>query len=180
MRTDYFKKIMLTFIAALLLLPMFAQPEHVYMIGGPTNKHNPNWLLDHKVELTKDASNPFLFHFKGHLAYNWRGDEAGNIKFLTQNDWANGYHPNYTENKLLTGTTDMRQGGDDTKWFIPADRTGDGYYDFTLNTQDMTLTVNEFRHDLNPEKIYVVGGAVPCGWNNNAPELMTRPNPAVS
>ncbi|MDD2996914.1 MAG: SusF/SusE family outer membrane protein [Paludibacter sp.] len=180
MRTDYLKKIMLTLIAALLFLPMFAQPEHVYMIGGPTNKNNPNWLLDHKVELTKDATNPYLFHFKGHLAYNWRGDEPGNIKFLTGNTWDNGFHPNTAGNALLTGTTDVRQGGDDTKWYIPSDRSGDGYYDFTLNTQEMTLTVNEFRHDLNPEKIYIVGGAMPCGWSNTVPELMTRPNPAVA
>jgi hypothetical protein len=42
------------------------------------------------------------------------------------------------------------------------------------------LTVNTFRQDLHPEKIYAVGGAMPCGWNNNAPELMTRPNPEVA
>lgn len=180
MRINYLKKVLLTLVAAMLFLPMFAQPEHVYMIGGPTNKNNPNWLTAHKVELTKDAVNPHLFYFKGHLAYNWRGDERGNIKFLTADNWSNSFHPVGDVNLALTGTTDVRQGGNDTKWFIPADRSGDGYYDFTLNTQAMTLTVNEFRHDLNPEKIYAVGGAMPCGWNNNNPEVLTRPNPEVA
>ena len=134
-------------------------------------------LPDQAVELIKDSENPHLFYYKGYLAYNWRGDERGNIKFLTSRGWDNGYHPNTPDNQLLTGTTPMRQGGDDTKWFIPEDRSGDGYYEITLNTLDMNLTVDVFRHDLHPGRIYAVGGAMPCGWNNNNPEIMERVNP---
>lgn len=180
MKINYLKKLVMTVFAVLCFSTLLAQPEQVFMIGGPLNKNHPNWLLDHKVELTKDAADPFLFHFKGYLAYNWRGDEPGNLKFLTHNDWSNGYHPNTAENQLLAGTTPIRQGGDDTKWFIPADRSGDGYYEFTINTRDMNLTVNVFRHDLNPGKIYGVGSAMPCGWNNSNPEVFERINPEVA
>ncbi len=180
MKINYFKRIFTTILFAVICTAMFAQPAHVYMIGGPLNKNNPNWLLNHKVELTKDANNPNIFYFKGYLAYNWRGDERGNIKFLVGDTWDGAYHPNTADNQLLAGTTSMRQNGNDTKWFIPSDRSGDGYYELTFNTEAMTLSVDFFRHDLNPEKIYAVGASMPCGWNNSAPEVLTRANPEVA
>jgi len=170
----------MTVLAVVFFTSLFAQPGNVYLIGGPVNKNDPNWLLNQKVELTKDAVNPSIFYYKGYLAYNSRGDERGNMKFLVEDNWGTAFHPNTPENQLLTGTTSMRQGGDDSKWFIPVDRSGDGYYELTLNTQAMTLTVDLFRHDLNPEKIYAVGASMPCGWNNNTPEVMTRTNPEVA
>jgi len=170
----------MTVLAVVFFTSLFAQPGNVYLIGGPVNKNDPNWLLNQKVELTKDAVNPSIFYYKGYLAYNSRGDERGNMKFLVEDNWGTAFHPNTPENQLLTGTTSMRQGGDDSKWFIPVDRSGDGYYELTLNTQAMTLTVDLFRHDLNPEKIYAVGASMPCGWNNNIPEVMTRTNPEVA
>ena len=180
MKINYFKRILMTVLAVVFFTSLFAQPGNVYLIGGPINKNDPNWLLNQKVELTKDAVNPTIFYYKGYLAYNSRGDERGNIKFLVEDNWGTAFHPNTPENQLLTGTTSMRQGGDDSKWFIPVDRSGDGYYELTLNTQAMTLTVDLFRHDLNPEKIYAVGASMPCGWNNNIPEVMTRTNPEVA
>jgi len=180
MKNHYLKRILLTLFFTVFFITLNAQPTNVYLIGGPVNKNNPNWLLSQKVELTKDLNNPAIFYFKGYLAYNWRGDERGNMKFLIANDWGGAFHPNTTDNQLLTGTTPMRQDGNDTKWFIPADRSGDGYYEFTLNTEAMTLIVDSFRHDLNPEKIYAVGASLPCGWNNNTPEVLTRANPEVA
>jgi len=170
----------MTVIAVVFFSSLFALPEHVYLIGGPLNKNDPNWQLSQKVELTKDAVNTSLFYYKGYLAYNARGEERGNLKFLIADDWAGAFHPNANENQLLSGTTPMRQDGSDTKWFIPSDRSGDGYYELTINTEAMTLTVDLFRHDLNPEKIYAVGASLPCGWNNNIPEVLTRTNPEVA
>lgn len=180
MKNNYFKKALLTVVSIVFFTSLFAQPEHVYLIGGPVNKNNPNWLLDQKVELTKDEENASIFYFKGYLAYNWRGDERGNIKFLVSDSWGDAYHPDSDENELLSGTTTMSQDSRDTKWFIPEDRSGDGYYELTLDTDLMTLTVDLFRHDLNPEKIYIVGESMPSGWNNNNPEVMVRTNPEVA
>jgi len=180
MKIDYFKRTLMTVLSVVFFISLFAQPAEVYLIGGPLNKNDPNWLLNQKVALTKDAVNPAIFYFKGYLAYNWRGDERGNLKFLIGNDWGGAYHPSGDVNQLLTGTTSMRQDGSDTKWFIPADRSGDGYYELTFNTQAMTLSVDLFRHDLNPGKIYAVGASLPCGWNNNDPVVLTRANPEVA
>ena len=180
MKTFYIKRTLLTAIATIFLSSLFAQPDHVYLIGGPVNKNNPNWLLDHKVELTKDEANPSIFYYKGYLAYNWRGDERGNIKFLVSDSWSDAFHPDSDENTLLNGTTSMSQDNRDVKWFIPDDRSGDGYYELTLNTDLMTLTVDLFRPDLNPEKIYIVGESMPCGWDNINPDVMERIDPEVA
>lgn len=180
MKNNYFKKTLLTIFSIVLFSSLLAQPEHVYIIGGPVNKNNPNWLLDQKIELTKDELNPSIFYFKGYLAYNWRGDERGNIKFLVSNSWENAFHPDNDENILLTGTTSMSQDSRDTKWFIPENRSGDGYYELTLDTELMILTVDLFRHDPYPGEIYMVGSSVPSGWDNNNPEVMVRTEPEVA
>jgi|GEM_PF-1046243 len=180
MEINYFKRILMTVVAVVFFTSLFALPEHVYLIGGPINKNNTDWQFSQKVELTKDALNPSVFYFKGYLAYNTRGDERGNLKFLIADDWNGAFHPNSAENQPLTGVTSMRQDGSDTKWFIPADRSGDGYYELTLNTETMTLTVDSFRYDLYPEKIYAVGASMPCGWNNNNPEVLTRINQNIA
>nr|WP_321408404.1 SusF/SusE family outer membrane protein [uncultured Carboxylicivirga sp.] len=177
MKTFYIKRALLTLVATIFLSSLIAQPDHVYLIGGPLNKNNPNWLLEHKIELTKDESNPSIFYFKGYLAYNWRGDERGNIKFLISDSWSDAFHPNSDVNIPLSGTTSMSQDSRDVKWFIPEDRSGDGYYELTLDTDLMTLTVDLFRPDLNPEKIFIVGESMPCGWDNTNPEVMERTNP---
>ncbi len=180
MKILYFKRALLTLFAIVSLTSLYAQPDHVYLIGGPVNKHNPNWLLEDKIELTKDEVNPAIFYFKGYLSYNWRGDERGNIKFLISDSWTDAFHPDNDVNELLSGTTSMSQDSRDTKWFIPDDRSGDGYYELTLNTDLMTLTVDVFRADPNPEEIYIVGESMPCGWDNNNPEVMVREDPEVA
>lgn len=180
MKNHDLRRIFTMLFFAVFYAALSAQPAHVYLIGGPINKNNPNWVTSQKIELTKDSNDPSIFYYRGYLAYNWRGDERGNIKFLIADNWDGVFHPNAAENQPLLGTTAMRQDGSDTKWFIPADRSGDGYYKLILNTQAMTLTVDSFRHDLNPDKIYAVGGSMPCGWNNNAPEVLTRISPEVA
>lgn len=180
MKTTIFRRFLLAAFSILLGLSSFAQPSQIFLIGGPVNKNNPNWTLNDKVELSKDPVNPFIFNFKGYLAYNWRGDERGNMKFLTGNNWEGAYHPAGDADLQLKGITSMRVDGADNKWFLPSDRSGDGYYEFSLNTSSMTLTVDSFRADPYPERIYAVGASLPCGWNNSLPEVMNRINPETA
>jgi len=179
MKINHLQKTLLTAIAVVFMTSLYAQ-DNIYLIGGPVNKGWGGWNLGDKIELTKDQENPSLFYFKGYLSYNVRGDEPGSMKFLVANDWAGAYHPKSDQNLPLTGKTDMRNDGSDTKWILAQDRSGDGYYEFTLNTQAMTLSVDSFRHDLYPGVIYAVGASMPCGWNNNTPEVMTRANPTIA
>ena len=99
---------------------------------------------------------------------------------MISDSWTDAFHPDNDVNELLSGTTTMSQDSRDTKWFIPDDRSGDGYYELTLNTDLMTLTVDVFRADPNPEEIYIVGESMPCGWDNNNPEVMVREDPEVA
>lgn len=152
---------------------------HMYLIGGPVNTHNPNWLLSDARELEKDPSNPFIFYYRGFLKYNTLGDERGAIKFLTSNtSWDPGFHPAGTANVALSQASKMRLNGSDTKWEIPADGSGNGYYVIKLNTLDETIKVEQFQQgnvDF-PNNIFITGDAMPCGWVNGDPETMVSTN----
>lgn len=153
--------------------------DKIYLIGGPVNTHNPNWLLSDARELQKDPANPFVFYYKGFLKYNTFGDERGSIKFLTSNmAWDPAFHPLGTSNVALAQATKMRLGGSDTKWEIPADGSKNGYYEIKLNTLDETITIEKFEYanvDF-PGNIFIAGDAMPCGWVNGAPEVMNPTN----
>jgi hypothetical protein len=154
-------------------------PGQLYIVGGPLNTHDPNWLLSDAKELEPDATNPFVFRYKGYLAYNSFGDERGNIKFLLGRSWDPAWHPAGTANAPLTDALKtpiaMRLGGADTKWTIPSDGSGNGYYEISLNTFDKTICVDSFRYSAEayPDKIYLAGAAVPCDWDKENPEVMT-------
>ncbi|MHB9055680.1 MAG: hypothetical protein ACYC2P_05935 [Paludibacteraceae bacterium] len=151
-------------------------PEKIYLAGGPVNTHDPNWLLSDARDLEKDASNPFIFYYKGFLRYNTFGDEPGSIKFLIGLNWDTAYHPYGSTDVPLAQASKMREGGTDTKWTIPADRSGDGYYIIKINTFDQTINIVEFDPNAEyfPANIYITGDAMPCGWTNVAPVTMIK------
>jgi len=153
--------------------------EHIYIIGGPVNTHDPNWLLADARELEKDPVNPFIFYYRGFLKYNTMGDERGAIKFLASNtSWDPSFHPAGSANVPLAQAAKMSLGGADTKWEIPADGSGNGYYVIKLNTLNETISIEQFDHanvDF-PSNIFITGDAMPCGWDNVAPEIMVPTN----
>lgn len=153
--------------------------DKIYLIGGPVNTNVPNWLLRDARELEKDPANPFVFYYRGFLKYNTAGDERGSIKFLTTNtNWNPGFHPAGSTNVPLAQASKMRLGGIDSKWEIPADGSGNGYYVIKLNTLDETIKVEQFQHANvdYPNNIYITGDAMPCGWVNGDPMVMTPTN----
>jgi len=150
--------------------------NHLYLIGGPINTRDPNWLLSDARELVKDPENPFVFYYRGFLIYNTFGDEPGSIKFLTSNtNWDPAFHPGKTGNIPLAQASKMTLGGDDTKWELPSDGSGNGYYVLKLNTLNETISIEKFEpgNVEYPAKIFITGDALPCGWNNETPEIMT-------
>lgn len=149
---------------------------HIYLVGGPVNTHDPNWLLGDARELDKDPEDPFIFYYRGFLKYNSFGDERGSLKFLTSNSsWSPAFHPEGTGNIALSQASSMRLDGADTKWEIPADGSGNGYYVIRLNTLDMTVKVLSFTASNvdYPGQVYITGDAMPCGWVNGSPEVMS-------
>jgi hypothetical protein len=128
----------------ILNLSIFAQPESLYIIGGPFNANKPNWIFRDVVPLDKDSENPYVFYYRGYIGYNTFGDEPGNFKILTSNNSWDGYHPDGNDNQLIGTdqvgkTLNIRFGGADTKWSIPSDRSGDGYYSIKIDTQNNIL-----------------------------------------
>lgn len=153
--------------------------QNMYLIGGPVNTHNPNWILTDARQLDKDTANEFVFYYRGFLVYNSFGDEPGAIKFLTSNNsWAKAFHPAGSLNVSLSKASKMRLDGPDTKWVIPADGSGNGYYVIRLNTLDETIEVLQFTPSNidYPNKVYITGSAMPCGWVNHTPEIMQPTN----
>lgn len=162
-----------------LLVEKVTPFDHIYLIGGPVNTHDPNWLLSDARELEKDPDNPFIFYYRGFLKYNSFGDERGAIKFLTSNSaWDPSFHPTGSGNMPLTQASKMNLGGADTKWEIPADGSGNGYYVLKLNTLNETISVEQFEHANvdYPSNLFITGDAMPCGWINTTPEIMTPTN----
>ena len=132
-------------ITAVRLTP----PKQLYIHGGPFNKHDPNWLLDDAVEMERDADNPFIFYYRGEIRYNTFGDERGAIKLLLGKTWNDNYHPVGSTNVPLLQASKIRLGGADTKWEIPADGSGDGYYRITVNLLDETMHVQFGNSNIN-------------------------------
>lgn len=178
--TNQIYKITLTDGTAPKIIVETAVPyKHIYLIGGPVNTNNPNWLLRDARELEKDPENPYVFYYRGFLKYNTFGDERGSIKFLTSNtSWDPGFHPVGTSNVPLAQASKMRLNGSDTKWEIPADGSRNGYYVIKLNTLEETISVEQFQQanvDF-PNNIFITGDAMPCGWVNGEPMVMTPTN----
>lgn len=166
-------------VAPKIIVEKVTPYDKIYLIGGPVNTHNPNWLLGDARELEKDPANPFVFYYKGFLKYNTFGDERGSIKFLTSNlAWDPAFHPQGTSNVALAQASKMRLGGSDTKWELPADGSRNGYYIIKLNTLDETISIEKFEYanvDF-PSNVFIAGDAMPCGWVNGSPEVMTPTN----
>jgi len=159
-----------------LIVEKVSTYNHLYLIGGPVNTRDPNWQLSDARELVRDPEDPFVFYYKGFLIYNSFGDEPGSIKFLGSNtNWDPAFHPKGSGNVPLAQASKMVLGGDDSKWEIPADGSGNGYYVIKLNTLTETISVEQFipGNVEYPANIFITGDAMPCGWNNETPEVMS-------
>jgi hypothetical protein len=159
-----------------LIAERITPPNYIYIMGGPFNLNASNWLLEDAVELEKSNENPFVFYYKGEIHYNPVGSEGGSIKFLLGRSWSENYHPDISGDIPLNQVSKMRLGGEDNKWYIPADRSCDGYYVIKINTLDLTISIEEFvpKKDETPLAIFITGDAMSCGWSNTVPKLMNK------
>lgn len=174
---DYFKvTLTVTSTEYAITATRIMPPKHVYIMGGPFNHNAANWLLDGAVELDQDAENPFVFYYRGDIRYNPVGSEGGNMKILVGRSWSTNYHPDASGNVPLSEASKMRLGGDDNKWSIPSDRSGDGHYVIRVDMLNLTIQVEEFIHNVDetPLAIFIVGDAMLCGWSNTTPMMMQK------
>jgi len=174
---DYFKAT-LTVVgdAKNIKIQRVIPPPNMYIMGGPFNNNATNWLLQDAVEMERDIENPFVFYYKGDIRYNPLGDERGSFKILQGRSWGENYHPDASGDVSLAQASKMRLRGNDNKWTIPADRSRDGYYEIKIDVLNLTISVENFIHNIDgtPRTVYIAGDAMSCGWNNENPIEMQK------
>ena len=144
-------------------------PKNLYIIGGPFNREIQFWKFQDAKALEVDRTYPYIFYYKGVMRYNDEGDECGSFMFLKRLSWDDKYHPASSGDFSISGKVGqplkMRLNGEDNKWTILADRSGDGYYELKVDLLNLTLTVEKFEPDLVenpfPLSVFAVGAAMP-------------------
>lgn len=155
-------------------------PKNLYIIGGPFNREIQFWKFQDAKQLVPDTQYPYIFYYKGVMRYNDEGDECGSFMFIPHLTWDDKYHPALTGDCPIADKIgqplDMRLNGEDNKWSIASDRSGDGYYEIKVDLLHMTMTVEKFEPDLIedpfPLSVFAAGAAMPCGWDNSHPMVL--------
>ena len=108
--------------------------DHVYMVGDASPV---GWNISDPFELTRDASNKYVFTYHGVL-------KAGEMKFpLAKGDWgglfiyAPAANTEISANGVAKDGIDIRKGGDDLKWKV----TKAGIYQLSLDLKTRKIEV---------------------------------------
>ena len=154
----------------------------LFLIGGPFIEGDLNWSTRvDAVRMERDAVNPDVFHYRGVLEYNLYGVEPGNFKILVngRNEWTDELVASDAGSASMLDLKEQEQGGKvvrringnaaDTKWFIPEDGSGNGYWDFTVDAKNLTIKVNEFIPAPDCFTEMYLSGTAFGGWDENNP-----------
>lgn len=144
--------------------------DHVYMVGDASPV---GWNISDPFELTRDASNKYVFTYHGVL-------KTGEMKFpLAKGDWGGQFiyapaaNTEISANGVAKDGIDIRKGGDDLKWKV----TKAGIYQLSLDLKTRKIEVKY--EGAEPEKpltsawLTFIGDATPWGWNND-PAVMEK------
>lgn len=157
----------------------------LFLIGGPFIEGDLNWSTRvDAVRMERDAVNPDVFHYQGVLEYNLYGSEPGNFKILVNGrQWEDELHPAGDVNVSMLDLKEQGQGTlvrrinyntADSKWFLPEDGSGNGYWDFTVDAKNLTIKVNEFTPSLDYFTEMYLTGEPFGGFVEDNPMVMTR------
>ena len=99
-------------------------PWNELFIAGSAFEGGANhieWNRDGMLPFERDHDNPYVFSWTGRLGVNTHVVEPGRFKLEGQMTWGpREMHP-YVQDEDLLSSTQMRQGGDDTKWHVYLD-----------------------------------------------------------
>ena len=157
----------------------------LFLIGGPFIQGDLDWSerVD-AVRMERDAENPDVFHYKGVLEYNLYGSEPGNFKILVNGrQWEDELHPSGDANVSMldlkeqgqaTLTRRINYNTPDSKWTLPEDGSGNGYWDFTVDAKNLTIKVNDFVPSLDYFTEMYLTGEPFGGFIEDSPMVMAR------
>ncbi|MCK9207301.1 MAG: SusF/SusE family outer membrane protein [Salinivirgaceae bacterium] len=138
--------------------------ENLYLVGDATPA---GWSIAAPEPMIKDASNPYVFTWKGILT-------AGQFKISTfVGDWCDGDWLNASEadQAIADASYIVTDGceGPDNKWLV----TDSAEYVITINLADTLITIVPYVEP-SYDMLYIVGDATPSGWNIASPIAMTK------
>lgn len=141
--------------------------ENLYLVGDAAPG---GWNISNPTPMTPDSENPGVFIYSGFLL-------SGEFKISTfKGDWCDEeawlrpptMHPSLDDTEFIV-TMGCPPGEEDFKWKIEEL----GEYVVTVNLNSSTI-VFEYLNGLPYSTIYLVGNAVPGGWNIANPTPMVQ------
>ena len=146
----------------------------LYMVGDATPS---GWSIDSPTALTATDADPLVFEWTGSL-------NAGELKLcLITGSWdAPFIRPLEDQTPIGKETIDaatfqMHSGDPDEKWRV----SESGTYELSFDLRNWTMSSKYIGGVPEPEKepisaneVWLVGGAMPSGWNIDAPTAMTK------
>lgn len=138
--------------------------QNLYLVGAAT-EHGWNNNASN-APLFRDADNQNIYHYTGYF-------NADGFKVLSaRGNW----HPQYgsvAPGELgVSGTDGSNEPG---QIMVPAA----GYYEFTINTADMTYTLTPYDASTSPtfSSVGIIGDATPAGWGSDTDMTNSAFNP---
>ncbi len=148
--------------------------ESLYMVGDATPT---GWDIDSPTPLTSSEEDPLVYVWEGSL-------NVGEIKLCTSTgSWDVAFIRPMTNGEEI-GRTDisdapfqMYAGDPDNKWYV----TEAGTYKLTFDLRNWTMSSlflsaapEADKTPIMTETLYIVGDAVPCGWDIDSPILLDK------
>lgn len=133
---------------------LFVPAQDLFLVGDATDY---GWSNNNgNAPLFRDPENQFLYHFRGYF-------NAGGFKVLSA---LNSWHPQYGSTAAGVLGVSNADGSNEPGQIMVASA---GYYDFTMNTQDMTYTFELFNAGgaTTYGSMGITGSATPDGWPDN-------------
>ena len=113
-------------------------PWNEVLIAGsafPGGSDLVEWKRDNMLPFVRDHENPYVFTWEGELGVYNNVVEPGRFKLEGQMTWGpRELHP-YVQDESILETTQMRMGGDDTKWNV----SQQGTYRITVDLFNETI-----------------------------------------
>ena len=153
-----------------------SHPETLFLFGPATEA---GWDLDRFIRLAKTGDG--MFQVKGvniNVGAAQEGDPKGNgFKFgISNTDWFTEYG---AKESFDDGYTGWELAQNDNQFYPLMMGFASGTYDITVDFNAMAVRFEPAQGEDYPEELYILGDAMPHGWDLGQAVAMTRTAPGV-